>query len=386
MKRYFRYFTAVLGVLVLVAGIFLFLHLRPLAVEIALPQRNIPVQIYGLGTVEARIASEIGFKVAGTLAELHADHGDPVSAQATVARLQQTEQQAQVSRAAAAVSRAMAELKRTRARVEQAQAALVQKQQANRRQQALAARQMVSVETAEETQTEVEIAEAELAVAQSEVAVAAAALSEAQGTHKLEAVRLAHHTLTSPYEGLVVERHKELGTVLAPGEPVFTLIDSHTVWVQAYVDEGRAGELQVGQPAEIRLRSLPHEVFSGQIARIGIESDQVSEERRAYVAFENIPDSFHLHEQAEVLITTGWLEIATLVPQTAVEAFKGTQGQVWTVEDGRLAKREVQLGRQTLDGRLEIVAGLSADAGVVTTLVPGMRQSRWVTVDREAEK
>lgn len=242
---------------------------------------------------------------------------------------------------------------------------------------------VVSVETAEEAQTDVDVAAAQLAVARSEVAVAEAALADARAAHSLEQVMLEHHTLSAPYDALVVERRKELGTVLAPGERVFTLIDPDTVWVLAYVDEARSGGLRVGQPAQIRLRSLPRQTFPGHVARIGIESDRVSEERRIYIGFDRIPDDFHLHEQAEALITTARLERSLLVPQTAVDKFDGRSGLVWTVEDGRLVRREARFGRRTLDGRLELVDGLPKDAEVVVGLPFGLREGRQAAVASE---
>ena len=384
MKRYVRVLAVALGLAALGAAGVLFLFLRPLAVEVVRWEEDVPIQIYGLGTVEARIVSDVGFEVDNTLVELHADHGDRVAKGDVRALLHQREQEARVAKAAAAVSQAEADLKRARARVEEAEAVLAQKRQVNWRKQELVKQDVVSVETAEEAQTDVDVAAAQLAVARSEVAVAEAALADARAAHRLEQVMLEHHTLTAPYDALVVERHKELGTVLAPGERVFTLIDPDTVWVLAYVDETRAGGLQVGQPAGIQLRSLPDRVFPGRVARIGIESDRVSEERRVYIAFDRIPDDFHLHEQAEALITTARLERSLLVPQTAVEEFDGTSGMVWTLEDGRLARHEAHFGRRTLDGRLELTGGLPEDAEVVVSLPFGLREGRHATLAREA--
>jgi HlyD family secretion protein len=120
------------------------------------------------------------------------------------------------------------------------------------------------------------------------------------------------------------------------------------------------------------------------VTRIGIESDRVSEERRLFIAFDRIPEDFHLHEQAEALITTARLEHALLVPQTAVEGFDGTSGMVWTVEDGLLVRREARFGRRTLEGRLEIVNGLPEDAAVVADLPFGLREGRRATTTGEA--
>jgi HlyD family secretion protein len=367
----------------LAAAGFFFLYMRPLAVEVVQLEEDVPIQVYGLGTVEARIASDVGFEVDNTLVELDADHGDRVAKGEVLARLHQREQEARVAKAAAAVSQAEADLQRARAQVEEAEAVLAQKRQVNWRKQELVKQRVVSVEAAEEAQTDVDVAAAQLAVAGSEVGVAEAALADARAAYRLEHVMLEHHTLFAPYDAVVVERHKELGTVIASGERVFTLVDPDTVWVLAYVDEARAGGLQIGQPAEIRLRSLPGQVFPAHVVRIGIESDRVSEERRVYVAFERIPANFHLNEQAEALITTARLEHALLVPQTAVERFDGTSGRVWTVENGRLGRREARFGRRMLDGRLELVDGLPEDAEVIVGSPFGLREGRQAAVTRE---
>lgn len=384
MKRHLRVLAVVLGLAALGVAGFLLLYLRPLAVEVVRWEQDVAIQVYGLGTVEARIVSDVGFEVDNTLVELHADHGDRVAKGDVLARLHQREQEARVAKATAERSRAEADLEMAGARVEQAAAVLAQKRQANRRRQELVGQGGVSVESAEEAQLEVAVAESELVVARSDVAVAEAALANAQAQLGLEQVMLEHYTLRAPYDAMVVRRHKELGTVLAPADPLFTLVDPETVWVLVYVDEARAGGLQVGQPAEIRLRSLPRRVFPGHVARVGIESDQVSEERRVHIAFDRIPDDLHLHEQAEALITTARLERALLVPQTAIEGFDGTSGKVWTVEDSRLVRREAWFGRQTLDGRWEIVEGLPENAQVIADLPFGLREGRQAIAAGEA--
>jgi len=59
-KRLFRYVLPLLGVGFVGTAFFLFMFIRPVPVEIARPAENVPVKVFGLGTVEARIASEIG--------------------------------------------------------------------------------------------------------------------------------------------------------------------------------------------------------------------------------------------------------------------------------------------------------------------------------------
>jgi len=375
---------ALLGLLTIVAIALAALYLRPLPVEVAEPSGPLAVEVFGLGTVEARILSKIGFEVGAALVELNSDHGKTVKQGEVLARLHDGEQAARLARARAGVLEAKSALRRAEASVDRARAVLAQRGQTNQRQQALAARETVSVEEAEEAQLEEDVAAADLAVAISEVEVARARLRDASAQAELESVLLEHHVLRAPYDALVVERHCELGTVLSPGEPIFTLVDPKTVWALAYVDEARAGGIEVGQPAEVRLRSLPTRRFPGHVARIDIESDRVSEERRVYVACDRCPEPFHLGEQAEVFIQTAVLENALLVPEIAVEEIDADKGRVWTVEEGVLHQRSVRFGHRTLDARLEIRSGLPEGARVVTVLRPGLREGRSVRLVRES--
>jgi len=375
-KRIVRYLLALLGIGAAGAAVFLFIFMRPLPVKVAQPVENVPVKVFGLGTVEARVLSKIGFEVGAAVVELNADHGDRVKEGDVLARLHSAEQEARVAKARAGVVNAEAALEMAKAAVGKARAVLAQKKLTNERKQELLQRQTVSAEVAEEAQMEEDVAEAELAVAISDVEVARAALEDARAQYELEQALLDHHVLKAPYDAIVVQRHKELGAVLAPGEALFTLVAPETVWALAYVDESRAGGIRLGQRAEVRLRSLPRQMFQGHVTRIDIESDRVSEERRVYIACGQCPENFHLGEQAEVFITKAVLDEALLVPETAVEGFDGTHGTVWTVEDGELHRRKLTFGHRTLDSRLEIIGGLPDGAQVVSALRSGVREGR----------
>ncbi len=383
-KRIVRYLLALLGLGVAGLAVFAFIFMRPLPVEVARPDENVAVKVFGLGTVEARILSKIGFEVGAALVELNADHGDRVKEGEILARLDGADQEARVAKARAGVANAEAAVRMAEAAVDKARAVLAQKRQTNKRKQALLAREAVSIEAAEEARMEEDVAAAELAVSISDVEVAKAARGDARAQYEYEKVLLDQHVLKAPYDAIVVERHKELGSVLSSGEPLFTLVAPETVWTLAYVDETRAGGLRVGQPAEVRLRSLPRRMFQGHVTRIAIESDRVTEERRVYIACDQCPESFHLGEQAEVFITTTLLDTALLVPETAVESFDGTRGLVWTLEDRELHRRKVVFGHRTLNSRLEITGGLPDGARVLSALRPGLREGRAAMVAGEA--
>ena len=351
-------------------------QLRPVNVSVALVQTNVPEQVFGLGSVGARVRSNVGFKVAGVLGVLDADQGDVAPAGQELARLDARDIEAQVAVMEAGIAQAQANIAKARADVTAATANLANAKAMSARRTSLADKGVVSTEEAETNRTAVDVAAANLVEAESGVAVAEAALQSAKAQVASTQATLANYTLFAPYDAGVVSRNLELGSAVNVGQAVFTLVAANSVWVESYIDERLAGGLSVGQPAEIVLRSDPNTRLPGHVARIEIQSDSVNEERLVDVAFDKIPANIHLAEQAEVVVTAGTLPRAILVPSTAVLAQKQGRGTVWTVEEGRLKQQQVTFGPQLLDGKLPIIEGVPNGARVVTELAKGLRIGR----------
>ncbi len=342
---------------------------RPLDVPVAGVVEDVPVTVFGLGAVEARVLSRVGFEVSGRLVAVLADHGDQVAVGTPLARLDPESQQARVARAEAAILSADAAAERAEAQRERAEALLAQRQSTARRRRELASRGAGSVEVAELAETEALTAQADLAVNRADAMLARAAQAEARASLQAERTALAKHTLTAPFDAVVIARTREPGTALNPGEPVFTLVAPDSVWGLAYVDEGRAGDLALGQPAMVTLRSRPGSPVRAEVVRIGLEADRATEERRVYVRCLTCPAMPVIGEQAEIVIETGRLPRARLVPESAVHGFDGAEGTVWTVEDRRLARRHVRFAARLVDGRVALTAEGLADSTPVAVRV-----------------
>ena len=385
-KRAVKFTVFAAAAVVVIAAFFLVYSNRPISVQTASVEHNVPVRVFGLGTVEARVLSKIGFEVGATLVELNADHGDRVAKGQVLARLSTGEQEAKVAKAKAALDIAEVNIKKAEANLEKAQAVSAQKQEANRRKQALVGRDIVTQQAAEEALRDEVVARADVAVAVSETESAKAQLVDARAQLQYEETMLRHRTLVAPYDALVIERHKEAGTVIKAGDPIFTLIAADSYWGLAYVDEARAGFIQEGQRVDARLRSRPQDAFTGRVVRIGLESDRVTEERRVFIKGDNPPPRIYLGEQAEFWITVARLDTALLVPEVAVHGYDGRQGSVWTVEAGRLHRRLVKFRHRTEDARLELVDGLPEGARVVTQIEDGLREGRSAHVIEDRTK
>ena len=379
-KRWFKVALAAVVIFGAIgAAVFIYSN-RPISVRVATIEENVPVRVFGLGTVEARVLSKIGFEIGAALVELNVDHGDRVTKGQVLARLNIGEQEAKVAKARAALLISEANIKKAEANLEKTQAVLAQKQTANQRKQALVGRDIVSQQVAEEAVRDEAVAKADVAVARSEVETAKAQLIDGRAQLQFEETMLRHRTLVAPYDALVIERHKELGSVIKAGDPIFTLISADSYWGLAYVDEARAGFIQEGQRVDARLRSRPQDAFTGRVMRIGLESDRVSEERRVFIKGDNPPPRIYLGEQAEFWITVAQLDKALLVPEAAVQGFNGREGRVWAVESGRLQRRLVKFRHRTEDARLEIIEGLPVGARVVSRMENGFREGRSANV------
>ena len=342
-----------------------YLTRRPVAVAVAVPQEDVAVRVFGLGTQEARISTKLGFETSAALVEARVDHGDRVKSGALLARLDEGEARARLDKSLAGVASAEAAVAKAEALAARARAVAVQKRRIDERRRALVENRTVSIETAEQAELDARVAEADAGVADRDVEVAKVGLTAARAQAALDTVLLDRHRLLAPFDGVVVARLRELGAVMNPGEALFTLVDPASVWIQAFVDEARAGDLAVGQPAEVRLRSHPDAVFAGHVARVGLENDRVGEERRLYVACDDCPAEFHLGEQAEVVVTTRRLARALTAPEIALRMTGPAEAVGWAVIEDRLHEVRLRLGARLLDGRVEIVGGLPEGASLV---------------------
>ena len=127
----------------------------------------------------------------------------------------------------------------------------------------------------------------------------------------------------------------------------------------------------------MRLRSEPDRVYQAEIVRIDQENDRVTEERRVYVRCRACGPQHQLRflgEQAEIEIVKKVIPSGLFVPLGSVAAYDGRSGTVWLLQDGRLAKRRVELGERLIDGRVQITSELTG--ALVVDDRPDLREGR----------
>jgi HlyD family secretion protein len=302
-----------------------------------------------------------------------------VGSGALVAKLDDAVQRAKLMKSEVALRQAAANLTKAEAQVDRARAAYQQKKSVSTRRQMLLTRGSVAQEGADDAKASEDIARSDLRVAEADASIAAVLQDDAAAQRQIDTVLVDQHELRAPFDGRVIARHKELGSIANSGDAVFTLIAGESIWVRAYIDEALTGGLSVGQTTFVKLRSESNRAVEAEVVRIDQENDRVTEERRVYVrcrACSPLHQLRYLGEQAEVEIVKTVVPSGRFIPLKFVEAFDGQAGVIWLLENGRLAKRRVQFGERLLDGRIQIASDLPEKVEVVADDRSDLREGR----------
>jgi HlyD family secretion protein len=318
---------------------------------------EVEVRVAGPGTVQARVPVTVSARVSAPIVSLHADHGELVKRGQLLAVLDDRDLAAKRAAAAAASRSNESNVAAAAASVAKAQADLDLARSKHRRDAELHGSAYISQSAYDASVLGVKSAEAAL-----DNAVALLAARRAEGRAVAEDARYAdalwsNTRLTAPMDGLVIQRAAEVGSMAAPGSPIFRLVDPATLWIAARIDEALAGRLREGMPARITLRS--GESYFGHVARISRQSDAATRELEVNVAFDAPPARFSIDQEAEVSILAG-IERGPAVPAAALVRKDGQQG-VMLLREGRKVFQPVRVAAS--DGRLAIIAeGLDTGA------------------------
>jgi RND family efflux transporter MFP subunit len=199
-------------------------------------------------------------KLPGTLSRVAVDIGDRVRAGQVVATLDRREIDAQVDAAAATVNVA-------RAGIEAAEAALANALLELDRNRNLFERGAVPRQRLDTAETARRASAAQRDLANANLAQAEAALRRARELQR-------DATLTSPIDGVIVERNYDAGSLVGPGDkPIVAVADLRVMKLEAGVSELEAGRLRVGMPVRVSVQARPGDVFEGRLAAIAPEVD-----------------------------------------------------------------------------------------------------------------
>lgn len=322
--------------------------------------------LFGIGTVEARRSWMVGPTVAGRVLSVKVDVGDVVKAGQLLAEMDPVDLDQRLSALDASLARAGSTQAATQAQVRDATARRELALTNAQRNQNLAAQNFISASALEVRMQEKASADATLQAAQANLSGAGQDIARLRAERAALAQQRGNVRLQAPADGVVTSRDAEAGSTVVAGQPVLRLIDPASLWVRLRLDQGRSAGLAPGLKASIVLRSRPLTPLAGQVARVELLADSVTEERIAQVSFDAADGTSgaSIGELAEVTLQLPETQVSLLLPNASIQRQQGQTG-VWRLNGGKPVFTPVKLGTHSLDGQVQVLAGVKLGDEVV---------------------
>jgi RND family efflux transporter MFP subunit len=213
------------------------------------------------------------------------------------------------------------------------------------------------------------ISDRDLETARSQATGAAAQVADARSRLASAQKQLSYAGVRSPITGVVSERPVNAGDVVQPGAALYTVVDPHSMRLEAAVPAEQVGQVKVGAPVHFTVNGYGTRTFTGRVQRVNPAADPVTRQVPVYVSIPNDEGRLvaGLFAQGRVVSEA---RTGISVPVTAVDQ-KGVGPTVSRVRNGRVEQVPVKLGVRDEQGeRVEVTSGLAA--GDTVLLGPAM--------------
>jgi RND family efflux transporter MFP subunit len=277
------------------------------------------------GIVHANTTVDVAFEVAGKVADVGPEEGQPVRAGQVIASLDPTAYRIAVENASAGAERAARDRDRNRPLLDAG---------------SISPADMDHLETG---------------------------ARESAAAADLAKKRLADTRLFAPLSGVIARRAIEVGAMVAPGQPAYTIVALDPMRVRVGVPESDIGRITEGTTATVRIPALDTS-FTGRVSLIGVAADPATRSYTVEISVPNPARRLRDGMVADASITTKATTTAIVVPAAAV-LHEGTVNGTTVVyvldRDGaRAHARRVITGAAHGDS-LEISSGLDANDRVI---------------------
>jgi cobalt-zinc-cadmium efflux system membrane fusion protein len=169
----------------------------------------------------------------------------------------------------------------------------------------------------------------------------------------------------APISGQVVERLVSPGQVVQAGQTqAFTISDLSTVWVLANVYQADLAAVRTGDDVVVETDAYPGS-FHGRISYVSPALDPNTRTLQARIVVDNPGEKLKRDMYCTVTVTAGTITNAIAVPDSAVLRDDNNQPFVYLASGAnQFGRRDVEIG-QSLEGKTQILRGLSAGERVV---------------------
>ncbi len=348
------------AVLVLVLAVRVLLPRK--VTTVSLEKRDIERTLVLVGRVRAPSRAALGAPVPGTAAEVRVREGDRVKRGEPLVILDDREARADVAQAEAALAEATAE---ARSAVEVAENEAVQAERDLERLRAVFEKGGLSRQRVDQAEQRASDARSRLQAARAAAAGETPA-AERRARAALEAARarLELTRVKAPADGTILTRAVEPGDAVQPGLTLLEMAVDGPFELVVFPAEENLGRIEVGAPATASADAYPDRTFPATVSLVAPSVDAAQGTVEVRLAIPDPPDYLRASMTVSVNIQAGRVDGASVLPEDAVRGLGTPEPWVAVVEDGRLARRPVDVGLRA-DRWVEIRGGLHPDEAVV---------------------
>jgi HlyD family secretion protein len=319
------------------------------------------------GEIKPKNYVDIGAYAVGQLSSITVKEGDRVKKGQLLARIENTEPEADVNAQKAALSSAEADAAASEASykaaednvatmqagVDRAQSDLDKAKLDDDRYKQLYSQKLIAKQDYEAKQAAYDSAVASLAEAKSKLVQAKAQLGQAEAQNSSSQRHIAQqkanltrfsdvldkYSSYSPLEGIVTNLPMKVGETVVPGiqgataSTIMTIADMSVITSEIKVDETDIVNVKIGQVAEVTVDAIPNQTFHGHVTEIGntalvrstgvaaSESQTSSNEAKDFkvvIAIDNPPDEMRPGLSCTAKITTATAKNTLAIPIQAL--------------------------------------------------------------------
>lgn len=308
------------------------------AVDVATAEPRVLTRVIPLsGSIAPIVQATVKAKVSGEVEMVSVREGQDVVAGAVIARIDTRNLQAQYERELASVDKARADLELATLNRDKNRTLLEQR--------------YISQNTFEATESAYAGSVASLKLAQAQAKVAKIALEDA--------------VVRAPFSGTISRRLVEPGEKVSPDTSIVAIVDLKQMLLSAGVPAVEIPSVEVGQGVNFRVGGFGERVFEGKVQRINPITEEGSRSISVYIAVANEDRALKGGMFAQGTLQLTSTEPVLAVPQRALR-FEAGAPFVYTLEDGKIARKPVTIGTQVEgEGMAEIREGLTAGERVI---------------------
>ncbi len=329
----------------------------------------VPNELEAPGTVIAVATAQVAARTMATVQQVAVREGDFVKRGQLLAQLDESELAARLGAARAATQRATAGVAQSSKAVAAAQAQADVVQKTYERYFLLKKQNSVSPQEFDEVSARQQVAQASLDQAKAGLQEAEAAASQAESEARAAQDIAGYARVTSPFDGRVLRRMVEPGTLISPGIILFIVEDTSRYQLEATLPAEALSHVKKSASARVQLDALPEKSLDGKVAEIEAGADAASHTLNARIDLPKDP-SVQSGMFGRAFFPRGEKR-ALLAPSSAMVS-RGQLSGVYVVDDAALVHWRILTLGKTRGNQVEVLSGLSD--GDMVILNPGSQE------------